>query len=77
MSERAIAFVEDWVSDNVHATGYLPEGDTAIPASLAEQCLSDAKAEGITEAEMKDAFEDLPSCMAAQIQDVNDRAKDD
>ncbi len=72
MSERAIAFVEEWVSENIHATGYEPEGDAAQAAAFATQCLSSAKAEGITGAEMKDAFEDLNQFMAAAIKTAND-----
>ena len=72
MSERAIAFVEEWVSENIHATGYEPEGDAAQAAAFAAQCLASAKAEGITDAEMKDAFEDLSQFMAAAIKTAND-----
>jgi hypothetical protein len=39
MSERATAFVEEWVSDNIHATGYEPEGDNTQSAQLAAECL--------------------------------------
>src|SRR5258706_4909949 len=37
MSERAIAFVEEWVSENIHAAGYEPEGDAAQAAAFAAQ----------------------------------------
>ena len=66
MSERAIAFVEEWVSENIHATGYEPEGDAAQAAAFAAQCLASAKAEGITDAEMKDAFVTLISSWPLQ-----------
>jgi hypothetical protein len=72
MSERAIAFVEEWVSENIHATGYEPEGDADQAAAFAAQCLASAKAEGITDAEMKDAFEDVNQFMAAAIKTAND-----
>ena len=48
MSERAIAFVEEWVSENIHAEGYEPEGDHSQAAAFAAQCLASSKAEGIT-----------------------------
>jgi 5-enolpyruvylshikimate-3-phosphate synthase len=72
MSERAIAFVEEFVSENVHAEGYEPEGDHSQAAAFAAQCLASAKAEGITDAEMKNAFEDLTQFMAAAIKTAND-----
>jgi len=72
MSERAIAFVEEWVSDNIHATGYEPEGDSSQAAALAAECFAAAKAEGISDAEMKDAFDDLAQFMAGSIKLVND-----
>ncbi len=72
MSERAIAFVEEFVSENIHAEGYEPEGDHSQAEAFAAQCLASAKAEGITDAEMKDAFEDLTQFMAAAIKTAND-----
>jgi hypothetical protein len=66
MSERAIEFVEVWVSERVHA------GQTAGDANaLAEQCLEAARAAGIPLSEIKDAFEDLTACIAGEIQEVN------
>ncbi len=76
MSERALAFVEEWVNENVHATGYEPEGDSSTASAFAQQCLNEAKADGITEGEMKDAFEDLTQFMAGQIKLVNDNEVD-
>jgi hypothetical protein len=29
MSERALGFVEEWISQHVHAEGYEPEGDNS------------------------------------------------
>jgi hypothetical protein len=72
MGERAIAFVEEWVSENIHAEGYEPESDHPQAAAFAAQCLASSKAEGITEAEMKDAFDDLTQFMAAAIETAND-----
>jgi phosphohistidine phosphatase SixA len=66
MSERAIEFVEVWVSEHVRA------GQTAGDAkALAAQCLEAAKAEGIPQSDIKDAFEDLAAFIAGEIQEVN------
>jgi hypothetical protein len=72
MSERAIAFVEEWVSENIHATGYEPEGDDSQAAAFAARCVASAKADGIPEAEMKSAFENLTEFMSAAIRTAND-----
>ena len=76
MSERALAFVEEWVNENIHATGYEPEGDTSAASALAQKCVADAKADGITEAEIKEAIDDLTQFMAGQIVLVNDNETD-
>jgi hypothetical protein len=76
MSERALAFAEEWVNENIHATGYEPEGDTSAASALAQQCLAEAKADGISEAEMKEAIDDLTQFMAGQIKLVNDNEVD-
>jgi len=71
MSERVIAFVENWVSEHVHA-----EGDDAQARSLAAQCMAEALASGIPKSEMDDEFDDLAAFMAGQIQEANERAAD-
>jgi len=72
MSERAIAFVEEFVSENIHAEGYEPEGDESKAAAFAVQCASEAKEAGIPDSEMKDAFESLTAFMAEAIKTAND-----
>jgi hypothetical protein len=72
MSERALAFVEEFVDENIRAEGYEPEGDSSRAASFAGQCVALAKAEGITEAELKESFDDLTRFMAAAIKEAND-----
>jgi hypothetical protein len=72
MSERVIAFVERWVTDNVHAEAPL-EGDDTQPKSLAQQCRAEALAAGIPAAEIDDEFDDLTAFMSAQIQEANER----
>jgi hypothetical protein len=76
MSERAIAFVEEWVGEHVNAEGYTPERRDSMAAALAVQCAADAKEAGIPDSEMKDAFEDLTAFMAGQIELANDNEAD-
>ena len=73
MSERALGFVEDWVSQHVHAEGYEPESDNSLAKSLARQCLIDASAQGISEAEIRESIDDLTDFMAGAIEEANDR----
>jgi hypothetical protein len=73
MSERAIGFVDSWVSEHVNAEGYVPEGDNSRARAFATECLVAAEAAGIPEAEITESIEDLTSFMAGEIQDANDR----
>lgn len=66
MSERAIEFVEVWVSEHVHG-GEAP--DDAKP--MAAQCLTAAKSAGIPQAEIEDAFEDLAAFIGGEIAEAN------
>jgi hypothetical protein len=59
MSERVIAFVEEWVSNNVHAEGYPAEGEDAQAKALAQQCRAEALEAGIPASEIDDEFDDL------------------
>lgn len=65
MSERAIEFVELWVSK--HIRDGAPDGDAK---ALAAQCLAAAKSEGISPSEMEDAFEDLTAFMAGELEEA-------
>jgi len=76
MTERVIAFVEEWVSNNIHAEGYPTEGDDAQAKELAQQCRTDALKAGIPSSEIDDEFDDLVAFMSAQIQEANDREVD-
>jgi hypothetical protein len=76
MSERAIGFVDTWVSEHVNAEGYAPEGDNSRARTLARECLMAAQAAGIPEAEITESIEDLASYMAGEIEDANDREAD-
>jgi hypothetical protein len=70
MSERAIAFVETWATENID---HQAEGGNLSAEILAAQCLAAAKAQGIPKTEIDDAFEDLTAFMAGQIAEAKDR----
>jgi hypothetical protein len=74
MSERAIAFVEEWVSDNVGAGP--DDADESLAAALALQCAADAKDAGIPDAEIRDAFESLTAFMSAALVTAADATRD-
>jgi predicted metal-dependent hydrolase len=73
MSERAIGFVEDWVSENIGAKGHQAESGNSQAKAFATQCLTAAAEEGISQSEIDAAFEDLTAFMAGQIEEANDR----
>ena len=59
MSERALAFVDEWVSGHVRAED--ADGDIEARArTLASQCLADAGNKGIPASEIDEAIDDLP-----------------
>jgi hypothetical protein len=72
MSERALAFVEEWISDHVDAKD--AGGDMEARAkTLAGQCIADAGKEGITASEIGEAIDDLPDFMMGAIEEAEDR----
>ena len=72
MSERALAFVDEWVSDNVHAED--AGGDIEARArTLASQCLAAASKEGIPASEIGEAIDDLPNFMVGAIEEAEER----
>ena len=75
MSERALGFVEEWVSEHIH--GGASAGATAQAKTLAAQCVADAAAAGIPEYEIAEAIEDLPAFMAGAIEEANERGADE
>ncbi|HXW48827.1 MAG TPA: hypothetical protein VEK31_05225 [Xanthobacteraceae bacterium] len=72
MSERALAFVDEWISDHVR-----PEdagGDVEARAkTLASQCLAAASKEGISASEIGEAIDDLADFMAGAIEEAEER----
>ena len=65
MSQRAIEFVETWVTEHITAA-IQPGGSQALAAG----CIEASKAEGIEPAEIKDAFEDLTVFIAGEIEEA-------
>jgi hypothetical protein len=73
MSERALGFVEEWISEHVRAEDDAPEGDDARAKALATQCLAAANAQGISQAEISEAIDDLTAFIAGAIEEASDR----
>jgi hypothetical protein len=72
MSERARAFVEEWISDHVDAKD--ADGDIEARAkALAAQCLADAGNKGIPAAEIGEAIDDLPEFLIGAIEEAEER----
>jgi len=72
MSERALAFVEEWVSDHVRAQD--ADGDIEARAkTLAGQCLAAAGKEGIPAAEIGEAIDDLADFIMGAIEEAEER----
>jgi hypothetical protein len=72
MSERALAFIDEWVSQHVGAED--AEGDIEARATaLAGQCLAAAGKKGIPASEINDAFDDLADFMVGAIEEAEER----
>jgi hypothetical protein len=72
MSERALAFVDEWVSGHVHAQD--ADGDIEARAkTLASACLADASKEGIPASEIGEAIDDLANFMIGAIEEAEER----
>ena len=72
MSERALAFVDEWVSDHVRPQD--ADGDVEARArALADQCLGDAGKKGIPASEIGEAIDDLPDFMVGAIEEAEER----
>jgi hypothetical protein len=72
MSERALAFVDEWVSGHVRAQD--ADGDIEARAkTLADQCLAAASKNGIPAAEIGEAIDDLADFIVGAIEEAEDR----
>jgi hypothetical protein len=72
MSERALAFVVEWISQNVTAADAAGDAQARAKA-LASRCLADAGAKGITASEIGDAIDDLPAFIGGAIKEAGER----
>ena len=72
MSECGRRFVEGWVNEHVHPTGYEAEGDTSETRQLTELCLAAARAKGISKKEIEEDIGDIDDYMSEAIDEVND-----
>ena len=73
MSERALGFVEEWISENVSGADARPAGDDSQAKALASQCLAAANAQGISQSEIGEAIDDLPAFIAGAIEEASER----
>lgn len=74
MSERAVAFVERWIGENIAPEVRPEEGADARFERFARAALSAAHDAAIPEAEILEEFPDLPSRMAEAVQGAADHA---
>jgi len=72
MSAEAREFIEDWVENNVHPTGYEPEGDSEEAKKLAFECWRAVDQAGISRAAVKEEVGELLDYMSEAIERVND-----
>jgi hypothetical protein len=72
MSERALAFVEEWVSENVRAEDKSGDGQS-LASALAARCRADAAAQGISASEIGEAIDDLTAFMIGAIEEAAER----
>ncbi len=73
MSEQVLGFVEEWISEHVRPSEHASDDNNTQTKALAQQCLADANAQGISELDIKDAIDDLTEFMAAAIEEANER----
>ncbi len=77
MSERALEFVEFWVSEKIEQEG-VPEDGAASPAKRwAAECIEAAGEEGIPASEIEEAFDSLEEFIDGEIAEAKDREEDE
>jgi hypothetical protein len=72
MSERALGFVEEWISEHVTAADAAGDSEARAKA-LANRCLADANARGISASEIGEAIDDLPAFISGAIAEAGER----
>ncbi len=77
MSERALEFVEFWVTEKIEHEG-VPEDGVASPAKRwAVECVEAAGEEGIPASEIAEAFDSLEEFIDGEIAEAKDREEDE
>ncbi len=72
MTERALAFVDEWVTDHVRPQD--ADGDIEARAkTLAAECLAAANKAGIPASEIGEAIDDLAEYMVGAIEEAEER----
>jgi len=68
VSNRIMAFMNEWVSENLYFNGY-PQEQIPDPAAqiFAVQCIVAAKEGGISKADLENEFGDLPTYLHHQL----------
>lgn len=73
MTKDAGQFVEVWVANNIHATGYEAEGDRKAARSAVYEMVAAADKAGIARVAIQEyTGSDMVSFMAGRIEAVND-----
>jgi hypothetical protein len=74
MSERALEFVETWVSEKIEEMEELPEADDEkAPKALADACTKAALEEDIPASEIAEAFDDLAEFIGGELEEERER----
>jgi hypothetical protein len=76
MSDRALEFVETWVSEKIEDMSRPIEADDAKIKALAAECIQAALDEGIPASEINDDFDNLAEFIAGEIEEAQDREAD-
>lgn len=77
MSERALEFVEFWVSEKIEREGLPAEGAASPAKQWAAECVEAAGEEGIPESEIEEAFDSLEEFIDGEIAEAKDREEDE
>ncbi len=77
MSESALEFVEVWVEEKIEEMDAAPADIDAQAKTLAAECIKAAQEDGVTEADIKDAFDDLAAFIAGEIEEAFENQPDE
>ena len=72
MTRTARKFVDQWIADNVEATGEDPEDNAAMANKLAHKCLAAADKAGIDRGAIENDCGDLVAYIDEAISQAND-----